>query len=264
MKIGNLIQVLCAAHLSKYVESPFQSRGGILLVGPPACLKTSLLLALEDYPNALVLSDLTTKSLVRIRDDIVAGKVHTLALMDLQKIYERHDTVAANVEGNLRALVDEGFSRAAFEDQRMLKMTARCLVLSAMTPDFYSRSFTHWDNSGFTRRFLWCQYRLKNPAAILEAIHHWKRLEFQNGLRFSAPFNRSIPYSLTGAESRHIASFLKYQHGAELPFILLKKIACVLRWRHKQLKGRRAANIGMEVLEDFATCLGREGAEVEL
>ena len=87
MQVRSLLEVLDAAHLTKFVRSPFSSRGGILLIGPPETLRTTLISsALEDYPDALVLSDINVKQLIEMREDMSAGKITTLAFTELAKL----------------------------------------------------------------------------------------------------------------------------------------------------------------------------------
>lgn len=269
MKISTLFDVLCAAHWTSKVESRFPSRGGVMMVAPPGHLKTTLIMrALEEFPDAHIVSDLVTQSIVRIREEIAGNKIRTLALTDFQKVYERHEFTASNIEGNVRALVDEGFTRTATEDSRMQTMPARCLVVAGMTSAMYLKRFSGWQDSGFVRRFLWCQFRLKNPERILEAIHHWKPLDFQRGRVFFVPVGATIPYELAERESIALSKLVRHQGSPEIPFLLLKKIACVLKWRDSQAssgrKSKAAASTYMEVLTDFGECLRREGAEVVL
>ena len=47
VSVSCMIECLAAAHLSNYVDSPFHERGGIMLVGPPGSLRTTLTRALE-------------------------------------------------------------------------------------------------------------------------------------------------------------------------------------------------------------------------
>src|SRR6476646_6884687 len=134
MKARSLLEVIDAAHLSYYVESPFPSRGGLMLVGPPGVLKSTFIASgLSDYPSALVLSDLNVQQLVRLRDDLSGGRYTSIGFTEFEKLYQRASSTSENIEGHIKALVEEGFTRASFEDQRMATMSARALVVGAMT-----------------------------------------------------------------------------------------------------------------------------------
>ena len=129
IRLETFLTVLHAACLTHRVESNFKSRGGLLLVAPPGQMKTSMLSTLTDQHGVMGYSDMTTRTLVEARDYIASKKVHTLLLYDFQKIYERKSDTAANIVGSLRALVEEGFSSAAWEEQLTLYRLKRVLSL---------------------------------------------------------------------------------------------------------------------------------------
>lgn len=230
-----------------------------MLVAPPASLKSTIIKQLQIFPNALVLSDVNVQQLLKIRDDIANKQYSTLALLELEKIYQRHEDTASNVEGHIKAMVDEGFLHGASEDQRMVTREARAFVIAGLTQNLYKRKYERWLNDGFARRFLWCHYILSDPDVIMRAIHKWEPLELaQDPIVFGLPKN-TIPYSLNAEESSRIKHYLRFYKDAETPYILLKRVACVLKWRHKK-QPRRA----MEIMEDFSECLAKQGAEVDV
>jgi len=231
-----------------------------MLKAPPAHMKSSFLELLEPYVGVVIVSDINSRTLNSLRDDMCAGKISTLVVPDWQKLYERKGETSSNVEGHIRAMVEEGFTHASWEDPSMRQSKARALVLSGMPQGMYRRHFEGWKETGFLRRFMWVDYVLKNPYAIMDAIQAWERLEIQDGLRFGIP-SSSIKYSLNAREVAIIRNWLRYQHGQELPFILLQKIACVLRWR--SIRTRRPDNT-MSVLADFAESLEENGTEVDV
>lgn len=260
MKLSSLVEVVTAAHLSAYVESDFKSRGGIMLVAPPASLKSTVIRQLEVFPNAMVLSDANVQQLMKIRDDVANGYFQTLAFMEVEKLYQRNDATSANVEGHLKGMVEDGFAHSMQADQRMTVRQARCLVVGGMTYGLYKRRFQQWQDDGFARRFLWCHYVLEDRQAIMRAIHEWQPLKIaSNPIVFGLPKGSRIPYNVTPAESGQIGKWLAYYKEAETPFILLKKILSVLKWRHVE-KPKWA----MDVLQDFSQCLTRSGAEMSI
>lgn len=261
MKFSTIAEVLMGAHLTVYVKSPFLSRGGIMLVAPPASLKSLVVQVIEEYPNALVMSDLTTKQLIVLRDEIAARRYVTLGFTEFEKIYQRHDSTANNIEGNLKAMMEEGFTRGSFEDQRMVTIKARCLIIGAITSTFYAKRYTEWRDSGFARRFLWVHFVLADPRIIVKAIHDWERVN-ANGLVFGLPTSRTIPFDCSKPESHQIERWLKHQPGIETPLILMKKILSVLKWRYKRI-GEKPEK-AMQTLHDFSEALGSSGAELEI
>lgn len=255
MKASTVIEVLSAAHLTQYVDrNVFQQRGGIFLVAPPGSLKSTFIKnSVICYPDALRLSDMNVQTLGYIKNSFIEGKYATLAFGEFEKLYQRNAATAANIEGHLKAMVEEGFGKQSFEDQRSVSFESRILLLGGVTPTCHSRLVTKWMDNGFYRRFLWCGYQLENPDIIADAIEAWKALDLGKSSR-QIPNNNSIPYSVSAAESKHIRELLGIQ-SKETPFVLMKKIFCVLKWRHK---GKKA----MQILEDFSESLGERAAKL--
>lgn len=247
MKASNLIEVLSAAHLSKYVEcNVFEQRGGIFLVAPPGSLKSRLITnSLKCFPDCLRMSDLNVQTLGYMKQSFVEGKYSTMAFGEFEKLYQRNPATAANLEGHLKAMVEEGFGKESFSDQRAVSFEARILLIAGVTPSCYQQRLTRWIDNGFGRRFLWCAYTLADPEIIVNAIHAWKSLDFGKAVK-EAPNSDSIPYTLTPKESMHVQDLVRGQVAVETPYVLMKKILCVLKWRHKK------ASKAMAILEDFA------------
>jgi hypothetical protein len=258
LKALSLIEVLSAAHLSRFVNhSIYQQRGGVFIVSPPGSLKSSLIRsALNGFPDALQLADLNINTLTMLKSSFIDGKYSTMAFGEFEKLYQRNPATAANIEGHLKAMVEEGFGKSSFEDQRMVMTESRVLVIAGITPSCYSRLHSKWMENGFMRRFLWCSYTLNDPNAITEAIHKWKPLTFGRVVK-EMPANENIPYNVTTKESTKIRDLLKYQPSLETPYTLAKKIFCVLKWRHSAIKA-------MSIFEDFSESLGNNGAKLFL
>jgi hypothetical protein len=258
LKLSSLMEVLVAAHLTELVDSPFDQRGGIMLVAPPGNLKSTLIRAAYDhFPDAKVLSDLNIQTLIGLRDDIAAKRLNTLAFTEVEKLYQRHSATAGNIEGHLKAMVEEGFTRASFEDQRMFCLSARCLVAGSLLPVIYRQKYKQWNDNGFLRRFLWVTYTLRDQDALMKAIHDWKKLTLRNGISYPIMMGGKLPYKVTEQESRTIRKMIHFQPGQETPYVLMKKIYSILIWKHK---GKNA----MRILTDFSEGLQREGGQLTL
>src|ERR1700690_1149371 len=108
VRISTMMEVIIAAHFTHYVATPFPQRSGIFFVTPPQQLKSSLILKLKNFPDALVLSDLNFQQLADFKDDICAGRYQTLAFVEFNKIYQRNPATAAHLEGTLARLEAEG------------------------------------------------------------------------------------------------------------------------------------------------------------
>lgn len=260
MKIGTLVEMLSGFHLSHYVHSQFPERGGAILVGPPGHLKTAMLETLSNYPNAFVVSDLTVRQAADYREDMIGGKLITLGFADVAKLYARASHTSANIEGFLQAITSEGFRATNWEDNRLMVVPARCLVLGCMTLSFYTQNATRWIKQGLARRFLWLNIRLSRPDIVLNSIMANQRLEFgRNGFSNKIPAGSMIPLDLETREKNTIRHMIRYQPGPELGYILLSKAYSALKWKFPKEKG-----VAEAILKDFAPALSREGSELEI
>lgn len=228
-----------------------------MIVAPPGQLKTTLIrLSLEDYPDALILSDMNIQTLTMLKNSLIDGRYTTLGFGEFEKLYQRNPATAANIEGHIKMLVEEGYMRASFEDQRLHSMAARCSVIGGITPSYYSKMITRWLENGFARRFLFCSYTLSNPNAIMDAIERWKHITFGN-IIVKSPGNKKIPYSITDKENDIIKECILEQLTHEGPFVLCKKAFCVLKWRHGSEKA-------IKIFQEFAECMRAKGGFLEL
>jgi hypothetical protein len=253
LRASSFIEAVSALHQSKFVNGDFEQRGGLMVIAPPGQLKSTLIkLSLEDYPDALLLSDLNINTLTQLKNSLVDQRYTTLGFGEFEKLYKRNPATAANIEAHIHALVEEGFTKASFEDQRMPSFPARCAVIGGITPSCYTRRFNGWLESGFARRFVFCSYTLANPDAIMEAIEKWKHISFGKVI-LASPGNKKIPYTITQEENRAIRKAVAGQPTHEGPFIACKKIVSVLKWRHNPKKA-------LEIFFDFAECLTSKGA----
>jgi hypothetical protein len=259
---STLTEVLSAAHLSFYVESATKDRGGIMLVAPAGSLKSSISEIIDAYPKTLLLADLTIRQAAMLRSDMIASKLATLAFSDFAKLYQRNSSVASNIEGFIRGIVGEGYRNVNWEDARAVALPARCLVVGSMTSDFYNQHFPAWLGDGIARRFLWVHFQMARQAdtAVNEAIRQGKRLHLagEQGLDPSIP-TEMLPENVTDAESKRLVFMLKDQPDMKIPMVLLRRILTALKWKH-----RKQPKKPMQIMEEFATSLSKNGCELFL
>lgn len=261
--VEEFLSIIGAIHLSSYVDSPFQDRGGLMVVGPPGALKTTMINYLEAYPDALILSDLNVKGLTRMKDRISGNMIRTLVMTDLQKLQERHPTVAANIEGTLRALAGEGFSAASFEDNTINRKIARATVIAATTLAHRERNAERWEESGFSRRFLWALVALQNPRALDQSVIDGRLINIAVNEAPRIPVSGVIPNDTTKEERLQINSWIKYQpvpHTSQLSTLI--KAWAVLKWWCRQQ--RRSEDRAFQSLERVSAAFGRDGIELTL
>lgn len=265
MKIRQMIEVICAMHLSSRVEGPFNSRGGVMLIGSPGAFKTSLLAVLDaNYDDALMLSDVNVSTLTDYRSGMQSGRIRSIVLPELAKLYERNPATASNVIGTVRALVDEGFRAASFEDARIQRTVSKCTVFGALTPALQAKHYKEWVDTGLSRRFLWSLISLADEQALEDAVSKWQRIDFRMPILPRPPIDNSrIPVLSTDTERRHLLKFLKHQPGDSriVQHSALVKIHAVLKWWYQQTRDRRDP---METVAAFGTSLGNYGAQLEL
>lgn len=262
MRAESLLQVLCAAHFSYKVHpDPYNRRGGIMLVAPGGHGKTTLLSRMSaELPKMLDISDLTTRQVVALKSRIIEGKYRTLILDEMEKLYQRKDATALNVEGAIQAIIEQGFTDVPGERPENVGMPAQALVIANCTEEFFSKQLRNW-STAFIRRWLICQYRLRDPDVFGDAIERWRMAEMKNGMLFVVP-SEPIPYSLTLTEARRIRKWMTHNNQNETtPFQLMQRIACVLRWKAKKT-GRKDNTF--TILEDFSECLKKHGTMMDL
>jgi hypothetical protein len=252
--INVLIESLIAAHFTSFVQSPFEERGGIFLVSPPQQLKSSIIKKLKLFPDAMVVSDLNYQQVNVVREDMCTGRYNTLAFVEFNKVYQRNPTTAVNLEGTIASLVCEGWAGPPHEDQRAARDEARCLVIGGMTKSTYTARLQQWMENGFAQRFLWAHYKLSDDSIIGDAIQSQEPIDL-SGEVWTQP-NGTIRFNLDREETMTIRGWVANQPGGEkLPFSLMLKIACVLKWRYAKSQRNRDKNLHMTILGQFKRLL---------
>lgn len=264
MNPTQLVEIICAVHLSPYVEGTLEQRGGLMLVAPPGALKSTLAEMTHHYPDALLLTDVNVTMLADLRDALAGDSVRTLVFSEFAKLYERNPQTATNVEGHLRALASEGFAGASFQDHRVNRRKAYATIIAAMPPVLVEKQFKRWEESGFNRRFLWAVYGLKGRHILDEAATELKRLDF--GVRDIPrvpPLGMSIPYLLNDKEKTRVRQLVSQQPGGShtQQIQLLARVWSVLKWWHSERDTPKECEA---TIEAFGKSLSKEGTDLVL
>ena len=261
LTVARFIEALCAAHLSSYVGGYAEDRGGIMVVGPPNSLKSTMVGVLDKfYHDAVVLSDVNMQMLAQLRDTISQGAIRSLVFPELAKLYERHPQTAQNVEGALRAFASEGFRSASFEDSRINRRDARCFVIGALTPALQTRFFNHWEETGFNRRFLWPLITFE-AKKLEDAVMHWELLDLRMSFPLTPP-DGEIPAVNTRKMAKIARELVSFQPGKgqrALQMAVLTRMYSVLYWHYRKYR-RTKSPLG--TILAFARALGSKGAEL--
>jgi hypothetical protein len=258
MRFGTLVEIVSAVHLAPMVTGTVsKERGGLIIVAPPGQLKTTAIEYLDVFPKTKLISNLTVHALTQMRPDFLSGEIVTLAFPDYDMIYKRHGTVSDQIEGTLMGLMGEGFRNPAYSDQRINVTKAHCTVVAGITVRCYEKMISGWLDSGFSRRFLWARYTIKNSHKLEDAISEWKRYTLDGDFIMKIPSGNVIPYCLKPEQAKKVLYQLKFQPDRKLPYITSQRIISVLIWKHGEKEGWR-------LWEDFAPSLGKDGGSVEL
>lgn len=255
VSIATMIECIRAAHLSVYLESPFNHGCGMFLVGNPGTIKTTLLeVSAHPYDSALVLSDVNSKTLNKLKGRLTNNSIRTLFFTEYQKLSERDPRTALNVEGTIRQLVEEGAHGAGFDDSTIIRFTARASVIGAMTEKFRDLNWERWTDSGFARRFLWCLIRLETPEILNDSVEAWVKAEFiTRGIPMFPPENHSIPNLLTRADRKRLRPLVRHQPApANVAYEMLCRIAAVLEFYYQKAGLKKSA---LETVEEFGNCV---------
>jgi len=252
-------EVLSAAHLGAYVKSNIIDTGGIMLVGPPGQLKSSILIPIAKLSGAQLLSDLTVMQAISLRGPILALQTQTLIFPEFSKIFARRSDTAANIEGYIMQLTGEGFRNFNWESPNATYPPCRALVLGAMTSNIYLKHWDEWQNSGFARRFLWFHYRLnmEGVTALKKSARYDKPIRITPKQGFLVP-GESIEQDISEDELLQLHNMLtEQQNSYQIGIGILRRIYTILKWRYP-----KRSTLPMQILSKFALGLKREGVTV--
>lgn len=252
--------ILQYAVMSHRVKDSYGDRGGIMLVAGPGQLKTTLLRAFEYQLGVMAYSDINTTQLIELKGQITSKKVNTIVLYDVNKLYERHRSVTANLIGNLRALMSEGFSTANLDrtSHSMVSRVARALVLMAATDDCYQRNYGDWFHDGFARRVLFLNYVLDDPSALANAAVKDIPIEIPSCYK-EVPVNFSLPGKLGAKEEQWLMKLSGQTAGESIPLILMRRIFILAQhFNRLDRKEPRASDL----IETIVEANRKEGIEL--
>lgn len=262
--VETLVDGICGIHIASYVESPYKDRGGLMLVGPAGVLKTTLLDVLDNnYHNALAISNSHMSTMRKLQPAFYNGQVRSLCFPDLQSIYAGDPRTANRIEQMMMQLSGEATRTiGGDEDSRYAKFKGYCTMFAAMTPSFYTAHINKWDESGFSRRFLWSTYTFQDPDILMRAIAQWTRATLGETIVPICPTNNLIPDSLTKEERDEISTWLRHQpQPHEIQFQVMCKATSALRWHYKRNRIRKDA---MATMREFSETLQHDAALLKL
>lgn len=262
VRASTMLQILNAAHLAYTVQSPFDERHGIMIVGPPGTWKTTLItVAFKGYSDKSFHTDITTKQLVSLRSKLADGSIRSMLFEEFAKIFARTNAGAGiNVEKHIQALIEQGFHRASYEDSALVTVKSQAFVVGGLVYSEYEKRYTDWLQDGFARRWLWSHIIMEKPVKLIESVQEWKKIEWGCNLSFSQPTD-IITHSVTPEESMRIRKFVDKQPGQAETGKLMHKILAVLKWRERNGELREKP---IDLLAEFALTLGDTPARLRI
>jgi hypothetical protein len=260
VSVNTLVEGICAIHMASYVSAPYKDRGGLMLVGPPGVLKTTLLDVLDDnYHNALSISNSFMGTMKNLQSAFYNGQVRSLCFPDLQSIYAGDPRTAGRIEQMMMQLSGEATRTIGGDsDARYAKFKGYCTIFACMTDTFFASRAAKWEGSGFLRRFLWSSYTLADPEILIRAITQWTRADLGAYRIPEIPTNIYIKENLTHTERREVLSWLRHQPVPhEIQYQVMCKAICALRWHYERIGYKRDA---MQTMHEFSETLQRDAA----
>lgn len=260
IKPSTLIEVVSAACDTRYVSGPFPQRGALFLNAPSGHWKNTIIKAGTDSRvDGFSSSKLNGRQWNDIKDQYV-GNIRTwIALPEFENLYRGSTSTAQHVEAILQEIIEDGYTHGPNQDPTIPRMPARALLIAGITPNLLAKHWRGWED-GFQRRTLWCSFRLQNPEEIIKSIRHWKRVDL--GTIYGRPAAGEIQMDITDDESKLLEPFMAEQPGRHgTGYVLLKKIAAVLKWRYKRTK---EPDRWKEIIKEFGQSLSGKGCEVVL
>lgn len=253
MEYSTLVEIVAATHLSKFVQSPFDSRGGLMLVAPPGAFKTTITETMDEFPSTHIVSDINVQSLIKMKDAFLSNQITTLGFSDFAKLYKRHASVASNVEGIIMGLADEGFRKPSWHAGNPGgSIPARCTIIAGMTTAFFEEHVSQWEKDGFLRRFIFAKYIIEGMEVVEDAVSQWRKAQFDGSFIPKIPSARTIQYGLDKADVELVNYSVRHQPSRSSASVMMQKIFCILQWKFKEEKARF-------ILQDFAPCLSKDG-----
>jgi hypothetical protein len=260
IKVNDYIEGICAIHLSSYVGSPYKDRGGLMIVGPPGVLKTTLVDVLDDnYHNALSISNSYMSTMRNLMSSFFNGQVRSLCFPDLQSVYAGDPRTSGRIEQMMMQLSGEATRTiGGDQDARYAKFKGYCTIFACMTDKFYTDHANKWENSGFHRRFLWSTYTLHDPDILIRAIMQWTRASLGSTIVPQLPASGLIMDCVSTDERQEIYRWIRHQPiPHEIQFQVLCKSVSALRWHYHEHGIKKDA---METMHAFAETLQRDAA----
>jgi hypothetical protein len=160
----------------------------VMLVAEQESAKTEVLKYFRNTSTLLYLSDVTSKGLDTCKNDIEAGRLRHLVILDLVRILSHGRGVSERTIQTLASLMEEGESSIADAGGKATwKNFPRIGALMGITESFFKAKRGKWRQTGFLTRFIPVTFHYK-PLTV-DLIHK----SISQGKKLPDPHMEPIP-----------------------------------------------------------------------
>jgi hypothetical protein len=148
------------------------------------------------------------------------------------------------------------------EDSRYAKFKGYCTMFAAMTPSFYTSHINKWEESGYSRRFLWSTYTFEDPEILMRAVTQWTKADLGIDEVPQCPTGGRIEDSLNPEQREEIKTWLRHQpQPHEIQYQIMCKATSVLAWHYRKHNIKKTA---IDTMRKFAETLQHDAALLRL
>lgn len=160
----------------------------VMLVASQESAKTEVLKYFRNTNTLAYLSDVTSKGLDAFKNDIEAGRLRHLVILDLVRILSHGRGVSERTVQTLASLMEEGESSIADAGgKQQWKNFPRIGALMGITQDFFRSRRGKWRQTGFLTRFVPVSFHYK-PLTV-DLIHK----SISQGAKLPDPHGEPLP-----------------------------------------------------------------------
>jgi hypothetical protein len=168
IKLEPIIDIIRAAIWTGRISD--EKPVSVMLIAEQESAKTEVLKYFRDTTTLAYLSDLTSRGLDAYKNDIEAGRLRHLVILDLVRILSHGRGVSERTIQTLASLMEEGESSIADAGgKQQWKNFPKIGALMGITEAFFKARRGKWRQTGFLTRFVPVSFTYK--ALTVDAIH---------------------------------------------------------------------------------------------
>lgn len=174
-------------------ESPVS----LCMVARQQSAKSAAMIGYSETSTVKVFSDVTSKPLLALKEEISAGRLRHLMLLDLHTIVSHNRYTTDRTLQIMAGLMEEGLGSVADAGGTIeIKGLPKIGIIMAITPEFYDSKRGFWRQNGFLSRFLVVNWKYSDDTHA--RIHRYIR----DGGKKPAPRSLKLPEKPAKVEIR--------------------------------------------------------------